>query len=182
MVEYVQNMPATFTIRHLPIKVERRMLFLLLTAMPLALIWWARRRRPEQGIITSILTGWLYFLVLLTPDVVHIAGHVLSAWKAQAPMDAVYVPVGMPRTIYYDNEVPSEVHIKRSLGGPVASLLAWALSVILLSWVPAGSLVRDLAKLAVFGHGLIGLGSLLPLPGVDGAVIWYWWRQIRSGS
>lgn len=179
MIETVRNMPATFTVGGLPVKVERRMLFLLLGIMPWVLVGLARRRRPERSFVEAVAAGWLYFLVLLTADTVHITGHAFSARKAGAPMDAVYVPVGMPRTIYYHNDFPPKVHIQRSLGGPIASTLALALSIVLYILAPAGTLFRELATLAVLGHGFIGLGSWLPIPGVDGAILLKWWRRMR---
>jgi hypothetical protein len=180
MIKHVRNMPATFTVGDLPVKIERRMLFFMLGIVPLFMAWLARRRRPERTWMEAIAAGWLYFLVLLTADTVHITGHAISARKAGAPMDAVYVPVGMPRTIYFDNDVPPDVHIKRSLGGPIASMLALAISVALFVLAPARTLFRELAELAVLGHGFIGLGSWLPIPGVDGAILLHWWRRMRQ--
>lgn len=180
MLEHVQAMPTTFKVGGLPVKVERRMLILLTLVMPLILAVVARWRRPQRSLGEALVVGWLYWLVLLTPDATHIGGHAISARKAGAPMDAVYVPLGMPRTIYYNNTVPPATHMRRALGGPVASILGFVVGSLLYRLASPESLSRELSGLAVAGHGLIGAGSLLPIPGVDGATILHWWRRQRS--
>jgi hypothetical protein len=86
-----------------------------------------------------------------------------------APMD--YVRWGILATNGYANhDVSPQQHIGRSLGGPIASGLAalgyW------LTWRALGNtLLGKLALVAFLQNGLIALGSLFPLPVIDGGVI-----------
>jgi hypothetical protein len=95
-------------------------------------------------------------------------------------MDVVRISQGMPRTIYYDNDVPPTDHIIRSLGGPIFNTLGMLVSFALRTLSPAGTLGRELAGDALMGHGLLLVGSLAPLPIVDGGVILKW-RLVQDG-
>ena len=80
---------------------------------------------------------------------------------------------GMPRTIYFDDDVPPRMHRQRALGGPIYSALGLAISLILRALSPRGSTVREVAGWSCVGHAFI-LSSLAPLPVVDGGAILKW--------
>lgn len=140
----------------------------------------AGRRRPERSWSTRLAIGGLSAAIWASADFGHALAHIASARAAGAPMDVVLVSQGMPRTIYYDNDVPPAVHITRSLGGPIFNALAMLVAFALRALRPAGSLGRELAGDAALGHGLLLAGSLAPLPIVDGGVILKW-RLVQGG-
>jgi hypothetical protein len=79
----------------------------------------------------------------------------------------------MPRTVYFDDDVPPRVHCLRALGGPIYSALGLSISLILRALSPHGSTVHEVAGWSCLGHAFI-LGSLAPLPVIDGGAILKW--------
>ncbi len=82
--------------------------------------------------------------------------------------------IGYARTIYYDNNVPPRAHITRALGGPVFSALGLGISLLMRALLPRSTMAREVADWSSVGHGLILVGSLAPLPIVDGGVLLKW--------
>jgi hypothetical protein len=67
--------------------------------------------------------------------------------------------------------VPGYVHLVRSLGGPVFNLLIAGILSMLATGTPPGfgsELIASLISTNLF----FGFGGFLPLPSVDGEVIW----------
>ncbi len=140
----------------------------------------ASRREPERSWPIRLAVGAISAVIWASVDFGHALAHSVSARMVGASMDEVRISQGMPRTIYYDNDVPPRTHIVRSLGGPIFNALALLLSLVLRTLSPAGSLGRELAGDAVLGHGLLLAGSLAPLPIIDGGVILKW-RLVEGG-
>lgn len=140
----------------------------------------AGRRKPERSWPLRLAVGTISAAIWASADFGHALAHIVSARAAGAPMDEVQLSQGMPRTIYYDNDVPPRAHIIRSLGGPIFNAVGLLLSFALRTASPAGSTGRELAGDAVMGHGLLLAGSLAPLPIVDGGVILKW-RLVEGG-
>ena len=103
-------------------------------------------------------------------DLIHVAGHILSSQLADAPMD--YVRWGFFATNGYTrHDVTPRQHIGRSLGGPVASGLAAI--VYWLAWRALGrTVLGQIALIACIQNTVTALGSLAPLPIIDGGVIY----------
>jgi hypothetical protein len=124
------------------------------------------------------LTDRLYPSLLFTIAVeittcLHAFGHILSGKVVNSAMDELLITATRDVNLYHGEQstVPGHVHLIRSLGGPVFNL------------VIAGTLIALAPRLAPgFWSGLIaslistnlffGFGSFLPLPSVDGEVIW----------
>jgi hypothetical protein len=138
------------------------------------------RRKPERSWPIRLAIGGLSAAIWASGDFGHALAHIASARAAGAPMDVVRISQGMPRTTYYDNDVPPATHIIRSLGGPIFNTLGLLVSFALRALSPSGSLSRELAGDAMMGHGLLLAGSLVPLPIVDGGVILKW-RLVQGG-
>jgi hypothetical protein len=136
--------------------------------------WLAGRRRPERSWSAQLGVGALSAAGLLTPDLAHTFGHVVSARRAGAPVDEVVFSDWMPQTLYADNDVSPDAHRARATGGPVMSGVAFSISLLLRSLSPRGSLGRELMDGICVGHGFIFFGSLLPLPMVDGGTLLKW--------
>jgi hypothetical protein len=165
--------PTSFTIWNTQIKVKPAVLGNLLVGW-VALSWLAGQQLPESSWATRLLIGALCLAALLVADFGHALAHIVSARYAGAPMDEILVSAGMPRTLYFDNDVPPQTHRMRSLGGPIFSALGLIVSLFLRALTSPGLPARMVADWSCIGHGLILVGSLTPLPIVDGGVILKW--------
>ncbi len=95
-------------------------------------------------------------------------------------MDEILLSSEMPRTLYKNNDVPPQTHIHRSLGGPTISLIGSLLSLLWWRTSPHGSLNYDLAEASLAAHSFIFLGSIVPVPMVDGGIILKW-KLVETG-
>lgn len=173
MIAESNDTPTLFTIWGTPVKVHPGVAANLIALWGL-LSWWAGRRQPERPWSLRLGIGFLQTLVLLSADVGHAMAHIVSARCAGAPMDEILVSSGMPRTLYRDNDVPPRVHRLRALGGPIFNALGLLVSLVLRALTPRGSAMRDLTDASCLGHGFLLLGSLAPLPFVDGGSLIKW--------
>jgi hypothetical protein len=151
---------------------------ILLTGL---LTWAAGRRHPKLSQFQRLGLALLATPVASFADVGHAMAHTVSARLAGAPMDEILLSSGMPRTLYQNNAVLPQIHIRRSLGGPIFSFASAMLSLLWWRSSPPGSLSHDLAGLSLFGHSFILLGSLAPLPMVDGGTILKW-KLVEAGQ
>src|SRR5262245_27421756 len=104
-----------------------------------------------------------------TSELIHTAGHIISARQAGARMDEVRWSI-LAGTLYRDNDVTPRQQIGRAIGGPIASgavAQLWWLAWRALGTTPLGRV----ALAACLQNAFLALGSLLPLPWVDGGVI-----------
>ncbi len=144
------------------------------------LAWIAGLRRPDRSWLQRLVVGLVALPVALFADIGHAMAHTISARLAGAPMDEILLSAQMPRTLYENNSVQPHVHILRSLGGPVFSLICFTLSLLWRSLSPRESISRELAETSLVSHGFILLGSVVPLPMVDGGIILKW-RLVQAG-
>ena len=144
------------------------------------LTWLAGLRNPKRTWLQRLGAAILAMPVALFADVGHAMAHTLSARAAGAPMDEILLSSEMPRTLYRNNQVAPHTHITRSLGGPIFSLTCAALSLLWHMVSPRGSLSRDLADASLAGHSFILLGSVVPMPMVDGGIILKW-KLVEAG-
>lgn len=103
----------------------------------------------------------------------HSFGHILSGKMVRSAMDELLLASTRDLNLYHGDQssVPSFVHVIRSLGGPIFNILIAGLCYILKPIMPPGfpsMLLGSLISVNLF----FGLGGLLPIPTVDGAVIW----------
>ena len=145
------------------------------------LAWVAGLRKPERSWLQRLSVGLPAMPIALFADIGHAMAHTISARLTRAPMDEILLSSGMPRTLYLNNAVPPQTHIRRSLGGPLFSLTGFTLSLLWRRISPPGSLSRDLADASLAGHSFILLGSLAPLPMVDGGIILKW-KLVEAGQ
>jgi hypothetical protein len=145
------------------------------------LTWVAGLRKPERSWLQRFGVALLAMPVALFADVGHAMAHTISARLAGAPMDEVLLSSEMPRTLYQNNAVPPRTHIARATGGPIFSLTCAAISLLWRSLSPKGSVSRDLADASLAGHSFILIGSLVPLPMVDGGTILKW-NLVEAGQ
>ena len=145
-----------------------------LLALWAGMSWLAGRKHPAWSWFARLFAGALSGSALVLADVGHALAHSVSARIAGAPMDEIKLSSGMPRTIYYDDDVSPKTHRLRALGGPFFSALGLAISLLVSAFVPRDSMAREVANWSSLGHGLILAGSLAPLPIVDGGSLLKW--------
>jgi hypothetical protein len=157
-----------------------RRVFVELGAVWVALTWWGRHTHPGRGILPGTLVGLVTLLVLVPVDLGHALAHIFSARYAGAPIDEVRLSGGMPRTLYWNNDVSPDVHRTRALGGLVFNLLGFLVSSVTCLAVPPRSFARELAATSAVGHALLFVASLMPLPIVDGGTLVKWTLVARG--
>jgi hypothetical protein len=163
----------TFSLVRTTVRVKPAVL-LNLTGLWAAMTWLVGRRRPEWSRGMRGLAGLLDMAVLAAADFGHALAHIISARAAGAPVDEILISAGMPRTLYWSDEVAPRVHRTRAVGGPIYSAIGLLTSALLWRLAPRDSLVGEVAGWSSVGHGFILSGSLMPLPIVDGGTLLKW--------
>ena len=167
------EMQPNFSILGTPVKVSPGF-FANLLALWVGMSWLSGRKHPARPWSVRLLAGVLSAAALILADVGHALAHSVSARLAGAPMDEIDLSSGMPRTIYHDNNVQPRTHMTRALGGPIFSAVGLVTSLLVRWSAPRSSTVHEVANWSSVGHGLILVGSLAPLPIVDGGVLLKW--------
>ena len=143
---------------------------LLLWTLLAAGAWYLLDQPPVSAALLGLAAALLHF----GGEVWHQYGHARAARRAGAPMIAVRYWLVLGSSIYPEDEPEQQpkVHIRRALGGPLASLsLAAVLAGLLLAFAP-GTPVFYLTAFACLDNLLVfGLGSFLPLGFTDGSTI-----------
>lgn len=124
-----------------------------------------------RGAITSEISwaGIVYGLLIYLSDILHNLGHIVSSRLAGGPLTTHLFTATFPLTLYKDepDAFTKWIHIGRALGGPATNFIV--------GMVAAG------INLAVGSHFLgfftivnlvVGVWVLLPIPSLDGWVIW----------
>lgn len=89
-------------------------------------------------------------------------------------------PLATSRYPANEGELPAKIHIRRALGGPVASAILTILTGLLLLAQPgaAGGVGYWLTLLTFLGNLLVfTLGAFLPLGFTDGSTLLRWWGK-----
>jgi hypothetical protein len=153
----------------------------LAVASGLALAW--LHFTPGACVVGALLVVLFHWLSGLA----HQVGHAWAARRVGHPMLGIRVGrLGLLGTSLYPADepaLPAEVHMRRALGGPAASL-----TVTLLAAAAAWGLAHTDANLlwcvAVWvcfeNAAVFTLGALLPLPFTDGGTLLHWWRSRKT--
>ena len=162
-----------------PVKVKL-IIFVYIAVLWGIITWLGLYWHPERGFWQGLLIGFVSWIFLSISDLGHPVAHIFSARYAKAPMDEILLSEGMPRTLYWNNDVSPNVHRMRAMGGLIFNMLALLLSSGIYGIAPSNSLVREWMGWSAFGHGLILVAGLLPLPMVDGGTILKWTLVARG--
>ncbi len=95
-------------INGVPVKIRPSFWPQWLSSLPL-LIWLAKHRKPERHWWQSMLMGLASMPFPVIADIGHALAHTVSADAAYAPMDEIRLAAAMPCTIYFDNEVTTDL-------------------------------------------------------------------------
>jgi hypothetical protein len=146
------------------------------------LAFWRIGRSPAQAATAGLLAVPLHWSSVLF----HHLGHAFAARQTGYAMRGVHFWGLLGKSLYPRDEppLPAETHIRRALGGPVASsLLAVAAAALRLAQPQPGT-GRDLATFALLDNLILGPGALFPLPMIDGGTLRTWWprRGLPAGD
>lgn len=133
--------------------------------------------------VDMVLIGALLGTVLhWSLEMIHHLGHAYLAQRTGYPM--LGVRIGMlgilAMSLYPKTEpkLPASVHIRRALGGPIASgICAVIFLVLVLATAHLNDVLAWLFRLGLFESLLMSVGALAPLPGIDGGTILHYWRK-----
>ncbi len=127
---------------------------------------------PSQrdGDVTTLAgIGLWYGAVLYASNVVHSLGHIISGRAANAPVDAVVLTSTRDVIIYAQpgGAAPPCSRIGRALGGPIANVAAGCVLIL-------AGYFSEMPSLTMAGVVNVGIGvwTLVPVPTLDGWVIW----------
>ncbi len=127
---------------------------------------------------TAIAVGLAATLLHWLSELTHQLGHAVAARQTGYPMTGIRF-WGLLGTALYpaaEPALPAALHIRRALGGPIASLIVTALAglLFLATWGRGG----PMAWLAAFFFGenllVFTLQAFIPLGFNDGATLWRW--------
>jgi Zn-dependent protease len=125
----------------------------------------------------------LFTIAVEIATVLHALGHIVSGKLVGSAMNALLITATRDVNLYDGDQsaIPGRVHLGRALGGPLGNLL---IAGICLGFGPllASGLGADLAASLISVNLFFGLGGLLPLPSVDGEVIWRELRRMLVGE
>jgi hypothetical protein len=121
-------------------------------------------------------------LTIQPGEPVQIVGRIFGApfvrrGKTWLPVAVLLAWGGLPRLVYHnvhDAQVTPQQHMARAAGGPLLNGLLWLLAALLRRSAVPGSLLAEMADIAVYTNALIACGGLLPLPPLDGGALLKW--------
>jgi hypothetical protein len=124
---------------------------------------------PGRGILGKAVVGLAYGAMLAGAAAVHQIGHISSGQAIDAEMDAIVLKFPRPAQLYEHRgaSVPMDVHRIRAAGGPMGNL-AVGLFARGISRKTGGRI----GKATAFINLAFALGSLIPIAGNDGEVLW----------
>ena len=119
----------------------------------------------------------LFTISVETATLLHALGHIISGKLVGSVMNALLITATRDVNLYEGDQgsLPGRIHLGRALGGPLSNLLAAIIYLGFIPLLPPG-FAADLAASLISVNLFFGLGGFLPLPSVDGEVIW---RELR---
>jgi hypothetical protein len=129
----------------------------------------------------AVLGGLLGVMIHWLSEFWHQLGHAVAARRTGYPMTGLRFWGVFSTSLWPADEppLPGRIHIRRALGGPIASILLGGLAAVIARLLgPEGGLAWFLALVAAADNLLVlGLGAFLPLGFTDGSTILQWWRR-----
>jgi hypothetical protein len=142
----------------------------------LAMAFASRRDADGTGILVA---GLGYGAVLCAANILHSVGHMIAGRVVSAPVEAVLVTSTRDVIIYTQPgaAAPARSRVGRALGGPAANLVVGC------ALMPAGHFAQA-SWLATAGLVNVGVAiwTLMPVPSLDGWVIWSVLMHSRGGD
>ena len=131
----------------------------------------------DVGLADRVYQALLFTIAVEITTGLHAFGHIVSGKLVHSAMDELLITATRDVNLYHGEQslVPGHVHLVRSVGGPIFNLFGAGLCAALGTVIAPGfwsALVASLVSTNLF----FGFGGFLPLPSVDGDVIW---RELR---
>jgi Zn-dependent protease len=125
------------------------------------------------SITERLYQSLLFTIAVEITTVLHAFGHILSGKMVHSAMDELLITATRDVNLYHGDQrlIPGHVHLVRSLGGPVFNLLIAGLCLVFAPLIAPGFWSNLLASL-ISTNLFFGFGGFVPLPSVDGEVIW----------
>jgi hypothetical protein len=137
---------------------------------------------PQQALVGGLLATAVHGF----SELWHNAGHAQAARTTGHPMSGVCFVGPLASSLYPPDEptLPPEIHIRRALGGPIASaLLALVTGVLALVAHKVGGIPFMIASLTFLDNLLVlTLGAFLPLGFTDGGTLLRYRGQMQRPS
>jgi Zn-dependent protease len=136
--------------------------------------------RFSQAVVGGLIAALLYWL----SEIVHQLGHAYAAHRTGYPMVGIHLGkyLFFGASLYPENEepLPAKIHIRRALGGPIASLAFTLVTgvVALILYPGEGILWWILLYVCIINFFVFTIGPFLPLGFTDGSTLLKWWRKI----
>lgn len=130
-----------------------------------------------QAIVGGLVAAALHW----DGELIHNLGHAWAARRTGFPMKGVHFWGVLGTSVYPRNEpeLPKGLHIRRALGGPLASL-GWTVILGITAYLayPLGGAARWVSLFAFLDNLFIfTLGAFLPLPFTDGGTLLRFWGK-----
>ncbi|MBC7875591.1 MAG: hypothetical protein H7Y59_00355 [Anaerolineales bacterium] len=127
----------------------------------------------ELGLGERLYQAMLFTIAVELTTIFHAFGHILSGKMVRSAMNELLITTTRDVNLYHGDQslLPGHVHLIRSLGGPVFNLLVAGVCIAFAPLISQGfwsALISSLISTNLF----FGIGGFLPLPSVDGEVIW----------
>jgi Zn-dependent protease len=128
---------------------------------------------PHLNLTERLYQSLLFTIAVEITTVLHAFGHILSGKMVHSAMDELLITATRDVNLYHGDQrlIPGHVHLVRSLGGPIFNLLIAGLCLIFAPLSNPGFWSALLASL-ISTNLFFGFGGFVPLPSVDGEVIW----------
>jgi hypothetical protein len=129
--------------------------------------------RSDLSVNDRLYQALLFTIAVEITTVFHAFGHILSGKLVHSAMDELLITATRDVNLYHGDQslVPSHVHLVRSLGGPIFNLFIAGICSMFVSLIGPG-FWSDLLASLISTNLFFGFGGFLPLPSVDGEVIW----------
>jgi hypothetical protein len=130
-------------------------------------------RFTHLSLAARLYLALIFTIVVEITNVLHAFGHILSGKLVHSAMDELLITTTRDVNLYHGDQslVPGRVHLARSLGGPVFNLCVAGMCIGVAAWIPPGFGSDFLASM-ISTNLFFGIGGFVPLPSVDGQVIW----------
>ncbi len=142
---------------------------------------------PRMTLTQTLYHTGVFVIGVEISTLIHALGHILGGKLVRSPMNELLLTATRGVNIYHGDQaaIPGFVHIGRAMGGPTLNLLVYGVMMQLLLYRGVGFSSDLLAAIASTSR-FMGAAGFLPLPSVDGQVIWrevFHWLVLRwSGN
>jgi Zn-dependent protease len=129
--------------------------------------------KDQPGMADRLYQSMLFTIAVEFTTILHAFGHILSGKIVNSAMDELLITTTRDVNLYHGDQsvLPGYVHLARSLGGPLFNLLVAGVCIYFSTKFSQG-FASDLLASLIGTNLFFGIGSFVPIPSVDGEVIW----------